>query len=139
METPTTGGYEFNAEENAIINATGLRAKTWGVLTLVAAVLLGTAGILAAVSTEGFGAVAGVIYALLALIPIFIGLNFVRAGNALGAVVTTRGNDIDHLMGSLQNLSNAFLIQIVATVLWFVAFLVGIAAAVALPAFLQAQ
>ena len=132
----SAGGYEFTAAQNDIIRSAGSRTKIWGILTLCVGVLMALGGLLAMFSGEAFGVVAGLIYGLLALITIFIGLNFVRAGNALGEVVTTEGNDISHLMDSLHNLGRAFLIQIVAAVVWLVILMLGILAAIAVPAFM---
>ena len=124
---PTQEGYEFTTSENKVIRSTGSRVKTWGVFSLIAG---GVTILVAAVSLsigEAAGVVGGIIYAALALIPIFIGLNFVRAGRALEAVVGTEGSDIDHLMGAMQNLGKAFLIQIVAAASWVVIFVVLVA------------
>ena len=51
---------------------------------------------------------------------------FIGVAGSLKAVVVTEGNDIDHMMAALQKLGNAFLIQVVVTV---VAVVVGILAA----------
>ena len=95
--------------------------------------VLGAVGLFFTGEVGGF--VAGIIYGLIALIPIYIGLNFVRAGRALGAVVQTEGSDIDHLMGALQNLGTAFLIQVVCAAVWIGVVIVGIVAAIAIPQF----
>jgi hypothetical protein len=50
-------------------------------------------------------------------------------------VVETEGSDIDHLMGALQNLGTAFLIQVVCAVVWIGVIIVGIVAAIAIPQF----
>ena len=55
--------------------------------------------------------------------------------NDLGAVVETEGSDIDHLMGALQNLGTAFLIQVVCAAVWIRVVIVGIVAAIAIPRF----
>ena len=130
METPTGApppdaqGYEFTPSQNKVIRSTGSRVRVWGVFSLIGAGLTVLIGVALLFAGEVAGVVVGIIYGLLALIPIFIGLNFVRAGRALGAVVGTEGSDIDHLMGAIQNLGTAFLIQIVAAVFWVVIFIV---------------
>ncbi|MDA0330019.1 MAG: hypothetical protein O2958_13565 [Gemmatimonadetes bacterium] len=129
--------YEFSATENEIIRKAGSRTKIWGILTLAGGILTALMGLAAAMSGETFGIVAGVIYALLALIPIIIGRSFMEAGNALGAAVTTAGSDIDHLMTALTGLSKAFIIQIVAAAVWGGILILGIVAAIALPSFLS--
>jgi hypothetical protein len=125
--------YEFQARENTVIRRTGKRTKLWGTMTLGAGALIAFIGVGAALTGGEFGVAAGVVYLLLALIPIFIGRNFRRAGNALIAVVNTEGNDIDHLMNSMDGLGRAFLIQAAAAALWAMLMLAGIALAIAVP------
>ena len=113
-EEAHSGGYEFTDEENKIIRATGRHVKIWGIFTLGSGVLVALGGIGIAVSEAGsITLFVGLLYGLLALIPIFIGLNFRQAGTALGFVVTTEGNDISHLMVAVSSLGKAFLIQVV--------------------------
>ena len=121
---PTGEGYEFTTSENNVIRSTGSRVKTWGVFSLIAGALPALGGVALFFTGEVAGVVTGIIFGLLALIPIFIGLKFVRAGQALGAVVGTEGSDIEHLMSAIQNLGAAFLIQIVAAVSWVGIFIV---------------
>ena len=121
---PSGEGYEFTTSENQVIRSTGSRVWTWGVFSLIAGALTVLGGAALFLTGEVGGVIGGIIYLLLALIPIFIGLNFVRAGRALGAVVGTEGSDIDHLMSAIQNLGSAFRIQIVAAVSWVVIFVV---------------
>ena len=91
--------YEFNAAENEIIHKTGKRTRLWGMLTLGGGVLTALLGVSAALTGGSFGVVAGIFYILLASIPIVSGRSFVQAGNSLSSVVTTEGNDLDHLLG----------------------------------------
>lgn len=139
METPTgatpsgASGYEFTTAQNQVIRATGSRTRIWGILSLIGGGLTALIGLGALFTGEAFGVVAGIVYGLLSLIPIFVGLNFLKAGRALGTVVTTEGDDIDHLMSAMVSLSRAFLIQIVATAVWGGLVLVGIIAAIAIP------
>lgn len=124
---PSGEGYEFTTSENKVIRSTGSRVRTWGVFSLIAGALTVLGGSALFLTGEVGGVIGGIIYLLLALIPIFIGLKFVRAGRALGAVVGTEGSDIDHLMSAMQNLGAAFRIQIVAAVSWVVIFVVLVA------------
>ena len=138
METPTGAsppgeqGYEFTPAQNKVIRSTGSRVRIWGVFSLIGGGLTVLGAVALFFTGEAAGVVVGIIWGVLALIPIFIGLNFFRAGRALGAVVGTEGSDIDHLMGAIQNLGTAFLIQVVAAVLWVS---LGILAAIAIPRF----
>lgn len=120
--------YEFNAAENRVIRATGRRTKLWGTMTLGGG-LLAILVILAALSGGSFGPAIWVVALLLALIPIFVGRNFIQAGNSLSAVVTTEGNDIDHLMASMSGLARAFTMLSAATALWVALVLMGVALA----------
>lgn len=141
MDTPigastTDGnGYEFTPAQNKVVQSTGSRVKIWGVFSLISGGLTVLGAVALFFTGEVAGIVAGIIYGLIALIPIYLGLNFVRAGRALGAVVETEGSDIDHLMGALQNLGTAFLIQVVCAVVWIGVIIVGIVAAIAIPQF----
>ena len=139
MDTPIDGqpspatGYEFTTGQDEIIRTTGSRARTWGILTLIGGGLTALTGVLALFTGEDFGVIAAVIYAVLSLIPLFVGLNFLQAGKALDAVVTTTGSDIDHLMESMGSLGKALFIQIVCMITWFAIVAVGIVASIAIP------
>jgi ribose/xylose/arabinose/galactoside ABC-type transport system permease subunit len=139
MDTPTDGqpspatGYEFTTGQDLIIRTTGSRARTWGILTLIGAGLTALTGVLALLTGEDFGLIAAIIYAVLSLIPLFVGLNFLRAGKSLDAVVTTSGSDIDHLMESLGSLGKALFIQIVAMMIWLAMVVLGIVLSIAIP------
>ena len=127
--------YEFNAAENEIIHKTGKRTRLWGMLTLGGGILTALLGVSAALTGGSFGVVAGIFYVLLASIPIVSGRSFVQAGNSLSSVVTTEGDDLDHLMASMTGLGNAFIIQSAAAAVWAALVLIGIALAIAAPSF----
>lgn len=137
---PPRDGYEFTAAENHVIQATGRRVKLWGIFTLSVGTLTALLGLVIlslGFASEGMIAfLPGMIYGLLSLIPIFIGIHFIRAGGALGAVVATEGSDIGYLMDAITSLGKAFLIQIVMATIWVVIFLLAVIAAVAVPAIL---
>jgi len=107
----TYGSYEFNDVENAVIDKTAGRAKTWGTIAIVlgALQLLGAAG---AVLNPAL-----VAYLPMGIVQIVIGAQFVGAGNAMKAVVGTQGNDIPYMMQALDKLGSAFFVQIVVTIL----------------------
>ncbi len=135
QEPSLATGYEFTSAQDLIIRTTGSRARTWGILTLISGGLTALAGVLAVFTAESFGVIAAIIYALLAAIPIFVGLNFLRAGKALGSVVTTQGSDIDHLMEAMGSLGKALFIQIVSALIWVALLAWGVVAAIATPQF----
>ena len=128
-------GYEFTPAQDLIIRTTGSRARIWGILNMLGGGLTALTGVLALFTGEDFGVIAAIIYALLSLIPIFIGLNFLRAGRALDAVVSTSGSDIDHLMESISGVGKALFIQIVSAMIWIAIVVLGIIASIAIPEF----
>jgi len=125
--------YEFNAEENRVIRRTGRRTRLWGIMTLGGGIL-GLLVVLAALSGGTFDPVVWVVLILIGLIPILIGRNFIQAGNSLSSVVTTEGNDIDHLMASMSGLARAFTMLSAATALWVALALIGVALTMGTPA-----
>lgn len=116
--TSDAQAYEFTAAQNEVIGSAGFWVSTWGVFSLLASSANLFGGVLLFVDGGLGGVAAGIILGLLALIPLFLGLKFLRTGKELRAVVWTKGNDIDHLMAAIQNVSGAFRIQIVAVVCW---------------------
>ncbi len=113
-EENQAAGYEFTVPQNAIIQKTATYVKLWGIFSIV----LGAMQILVGLSGGGLF--------LAGIVSIVIGTVFIGVAGSLKAVVVTEGNDIDHMMDALQKLGNAFLIQVVATV---IAVVVGIFAA----------
>lgn len=123
--TAAGGSYEFDAAQNEVIRRAGARTRWWGIFTLAVGVLM-IAGALVAILSGGAAAIlGGLVYGAIALIPVFVGLNFIRSGKALQAVVATTGSDIGHLMRALDNLSRAFLIQIAAAAVWIALGVIG--------------
>ncbi len=102
-------GYEFTVSQNVIIQKTATYAKLWGIISI----FVGAIQILVAQLPAG-------------IVSIIIGMVFIGVAGSLKAVVVTEGNDIDHMMAALQKLGNAFLIQVIVTV---IAVIVGIFAA----------
>jgi hypothetical protein len=115
------GGYEFNADEEQIIARTARYAWLWGVVSIV----IGAFALLA--SLQGSAAVLGQIP--MGIANIVIGSFFVASARSLKSVVTTRGDDIAHLMQALRRFGVAFLIQLIMFFLAFVvALIIGAAA-----------
>lgn len=105
------GTYEFNAIENAIIQKTARRAKLWGTVSVVVGALQLLSSC-AAVSNRALAA-----NLPLGLVAVIVGITFVGVGNSLANVVSTRGNDLMHMMLALQKMSTAFMIQILCGIL----------------------
>ena len=133
--TSQSVAYEFTQREDVVIRRTGKRSRWWGALSVVWGFVMLATGAMAVVWLEqGPGAVAvGAIYAISAIIPLLIGLNFLRAGRSFIGVAETTGHDIPHLMRALESLGSALQIQIIMAVLGILLFGLGVAAAFAFP------
>ncbi len=127
--------YEFTDRENVVIRKTGQRSRWWGAVSVIWGLVMLATGALAVVWLEaGPGAVAvGAIYAISAIIPLLIGLNFLRAGRSFLGVVETEGLDIPHLMRALESLGSALGIQVAMAVIGILLFALGVAAAFTFP------
>ncbi len=117
--------YEFGVTENIVISDCGGRARVWGLLCILAGAVQLVASVLnIARLIPGNGALfslpAGVFNVLL-------GVYFTRAGGSMKSVVDTQGNDITLMMNALRNLSRAFFVQIVATMV-FIVLVLGVIA-----------
>lgn len=107
--------YEFDDKQNLVIGATANRARIFGILCSITGVVqllaavLGLAGVL----DPGMAVfmIPGGIFNLV------LGMFFARVGTSLSQVVMTQGEDITLMLGALQNLGKAFLIQIVASII----------------------
>ena len=42
---------------------------------------------------------------------------FLGVGSSLNSVVNSQGNDVEHMMGALNKMSTAFMIQIITTII----------------------
>lgn len=137
--------YEFNETENATLASTARWAKLWGIISLVAGVLLLILGVLmivvlaaamatappsssgAATVTPGTVIALGVSFIPSALVSIVGGVFYLMSGNSLNKVVTTQGDDIRLLTSAVQTLTRAFMIEAIALVVSFIAgFAIGL-------------
>ena len=108
--------YEFAPGENLVIGDCGNRARIFGILCSVT----GAVQILAALV-----AVAGIVPSNVALFlapsgafNLVIGIFLTRAGTALTDVVNTQGRDVTLLLRALTAFSKAFMVQIVAALVF---------------------
>lgn len=130
-----TGQYEFSPIEEQQIAQTGSRARIWGFISIalgllicILAVVILTAG--TALPGQVGMMVAGIAIALapMGVVYFVIGWFYISAGSRLAAVAETQGNDVEHLMQGLNNLANAFRIEVILSILAFViGFVVGVA------------
>ncbi len=107
--------YEFGHQENLVIGACGNRARIFGILCAISGAIQLIAGI-----ANVAGVVDGNLAAVLLPSGVFnlvLGILFTRVSTLLSKVVTTAGRDVTLMMEALNNMSKAFMVQIVATVL----------------------
>ena len=103
---PQYGNYEFNDYENSVIDKVASRAKLWGIISTVV-------GSFYLLSSCGFFFKGDLLMNFPGgVVAIVVGIVFMGAGSSLKAVVTTQGNDMQHLMTAFQKMSTAFIIQI---------------------------
>lgn len=142
MPAPAT--YEFNDMENATLASTARWAKGWGIISLVAGILLLILGFLMIVVlaaamttappsasgpqiTPGTVVALGVSFIPSAIVSIVGGVFYLMSGNSLSKVVETQGDDIGLLMNAVRTLTRAFMIEAISLVVSFViGFVIGL-------------
>lgn len=92
------GAYEFSDSENVIIG----QAARWG---QILAIVLFIVAVLDLLNCNPIGAA----------IDGAIGYFFLKAANSLKSVVDTQGNDVQHMMQSLDGVYTALLIRLIAS------------------------
>lgn len=116
----STGHYEFTDAENEKIALVGARATLWGYISIVTGVLALIGLVVSLVFKDelvSHGLEPNYVTVfVVALVPIVlthlvISMLYMGAGKSLQAVVHTQGNDIEHLMQSLDKLGTAFLVE----------------------------
>jgi uncharacterized membrane protein len=114
-----TGQYEFTASQNATMG----RAARWS--SLLSWILMGSAAVLALAAILS-GEAASIGSLIVAAVYFVIGLNFRGAARAMGHVVETTGNDIDHLMTALDELGSALKTMSILFLVGVVVFAVAV-------------
>ncbi|MCR9159795.1 MAG: hypothetical protein ACE37F_05555 [Nannocystaceae bacterium] len=116
----STGRYEFTNEENEKIALVGARATLWGYISVVTGVLALIGLVVSLVFKDeliSHGLEPNYVTVfVVALVPVVlthlvISMLYMGAGKSLQAVVHTQGNDVEHLMQSLDKLGTAFLVE----------------------------
>lgn len=142
MGAPAT--HEFSESENATLASTAKFAKLWGIISIVAGVLMLILGILMIVVLGAAMATApassspqitpatvialGISFIPAALVSVVGGVFYYMSGNDLQRVVVTQGEDIRLLMSAVQTLTRAFMIEAIALVISFIGgFVIGLA------------
>ena len=118
--------YEFNAHQNSIIRALALKMKYVGFIYVFAGGLMALVSVVALFLKPWFG-----LFYLCVFAPqVLIGVWNIKAANSFGFVVTTAGNDIQHLMNALRSLRKLYTLMFWVVVLALTLVLVGIAAGI---------
>lgn len=116
----STGHYEFSSKENEKITLVGSRAKIWGFVAMGTGVLALVGLVVALLFKEelishglegNFVTIFVVSLVPVVLTHLVIAMLYIGAGKSLEAVVRTQGNDVEHLMQSLDKLGTAFLVE----------------------------
>ena len=133
--TPVVGensAYEFDNQENQVIDKIGRRARLWGIISYIGAALM-TVAILflmfgaSLMTTLTSGALGHVLAAavggaalymiLVAVTYAAMGKLYTDAGASLQRVVVSTDDDVQHMMQALARLGTAFQIEAVLVVL----------------------
>jgi len=123
--------YEFSEAENGTIAYTGGKARTWGIIALVAGgfcLAILAAGLFflqtnTVISDSDGNTVSSLLLTTLlplGFVNIVMGNFYIKAGKALSSVVETSGNDIDHMMEALSMFRNAFRVEVLVSAVVFV-------------------
>ena len=118
--------YEFNAHQNSIIRAMAVKMKYVGFIYVFAGGLMALVSVVAMFMKPWFG-----LFYLCIFTPQFlIGIWNIRAANSFGFVVTTEGNDIQHLMNAMVSLRKLYTLNFWVMSLALTLVVVGIAAGI---------
>lgn len=124
-------GYELDQAQNRVVARLATRARIWGAVSLLFGVLCVAAGLFG-VSSQGEDP-RTLLYLTAALPQLSVGLSFLGAGRAFGAVVTTSGNDVPLLLDAIRSLSTGLTVQIAMTVLFVLIVAGGIVVSLVVP------
>ena len=113
----TQNDYEFSPGENETIGQAALWARVLGAVLIVDA--------LARIRNISNGIV---VVLLSIIVGLLVGMAFFAGGNALKRVVDTEGNDIQHTMEAMRQLTKAFRIRIAVVVAVCVLLVLGMMA-----------
>lgn len=128
--TALAGGYEFGELENTTIYSCGRRARTWGIVAMVGGILCLIGLLFAMVMLVGTTAKVRVLAIGLPTVIVLLAIarRYMDAGDALIRVPTSQDNDVEHLLTALNDLAVVFKVEVIITLIGFVA---GITTAVA--------
>lgn len=118
--------YEFNAHQNSIIRAMAVKMKYVGFIYVFAGGLMALVSVVALFMKPWFG----VFYLCVFAPQLLIGIWNIRASNSFGFVVTTAGNDIQHLMNAIVSLRKLYTLMFWVMILGVTLVVIGIAAGI---------
>ncbi len=105
-----TPQYEFNDEQNAVINNLALTIIWVRIPLLITGVfqILIATGLALRLSQDGAHIIGVIGHALSAVVAFLLANWLLRAADSFAQITTTRGRDISHLMNALQSLGSWF-------------------------------
>lgn len=110
-------GYEFTPSQNEVLGSAARWVGYWAWFAIVGGALMCLGGL--ADLPAGIGnIVLGAVY-------VFVGLSFKGAAGSLKSVVTTTGNDLDHLMAAVEHLRAAFKVMVILMAVGIAAIIVA--------------
>lgn len=115
-------GYEFTPLENSVLGSTAGWTRGAGIIQAIVGGLMLLAAIFAVVKSNIVG---GITNGLAATVYLVIGFALLSAASSLGRVVSTQGDDIQHLMEAMKAYERAFKIQVLLVILAVVIGLVA--------------
>jgi hypothetical protein len=120
--------YEFDPVESRAIDKVAGRTLAWGIMSLVVGILSAVGlGVAVAFRSVLVRAVPPMLVdiAIVAMVPLVLvnlvvaGL-YISSGSALGRVMSSKGNDVAHLVAGLDKMGSAFRIEAIISVVAFV-------------------
>lgn len=132
----TQPGYEFTDAQNAVVGRLAKRMLWAGIIQIVfgAMQLVGNCSVQAGEGKFSISSTSGPFY----IVIIIVGAMLVSASRSFRRIVTTQGNDIQHLMAAFTSLSRAALVEIISFIIIGIFALLLIALLVVLMVFLAA-
>ncbi len=108
--------YEFDAAQNEILRRSARLTTVWGVVAVLAGLLVAYWGVRIMADPESWAEVAASFGTAIPLI--VVGLASLRIGGRLMAIVGTEGNDVTHFMDAVSAVGRAFMLQAILIVGW---------------------
>lgn len=137
MQGFATRGYEFTESQNAVLGRLAKRMFWAGLIQIVfgALQLVGNCSVESGGGKFSVSATSGPFYIVL----IIVGAMLVSASRSFKRVVTTQGNDIEHLLDAFRSLSRAAMVEIIAFLIIGFFVVIAIVLVIVLLAFLKSM